>query len=176
MSATFFWELSSVDEAIAAAKTLRALGYRSLEAFTPYDVPELDELLGLRTSRVARVAGFAAVTGMTLAYGVLWYANVHDYPLDVGGRPLNSLPAHVPIMFETTVLFAALSIFLFVLLRSGLPRLHRPLFELDAFRRASDDAVWLGIDPSELNPDALERARADLPGTIHDLASRPEDR
>lgn len=173
MSASLFWALPSADEAIACATKLRAIGYRSLESYTPYDVPELDPLLEIPRSRVTWVGAIAAIIGTGTAYAIMWFANAFDYPINVGGRPLDSLPADVPIMFETAVLFASLAIFVAVLVRSGLPRLARPIFELEAFRDASVDRFWLGIDPEELDHAALERARAELPGTTHVVGGRP---
>jgi len=139
-------EFASADDAIAAAKALRALGYERLDAFTPYPVPELEEAIGVKRTRIPRVAFVSGLAGCAVAYLILWFTNAYDYPLDVGARPLNSLPAHIPIMFETTVLFASAAAFVLALVRSGLPRLHHPMMEVDGFERVSIDRFWVVID------------------------------
>ncbi len=143
------FEFTSPEQILAAAGTLRAMGFTRLEAYTPYPLPELEDTLAIRRSRIPRAVFVAATIGCALAFAILWFTNAHDYPLDVGGRPLDSLPADIPIMFETTVLFGSLTAFLLVFLRSGLPRLHRPVFEVEGIESASIDRFWIGIDPSE---------------------------
>jgi Protein of unknown function (DUF3341) len=162
VKASMFWRFPSADDAVVAARKLRELGFCGLEAYTPYEVRELEPFLGIRRTRIARVALSGGAVGALFAYGILWYCNAYDFPINVGGRPMNSLPADVPIVFETTVLFSALSIFFTTLVRSGLPRLHRPVFELAGFERASIDEYWVGVDAHELDGEAYARARVEL--------------
>jgi hypothetical protein len=140
------FEFSSPEEILAAATALREMGFRRLEAFTPYAIPELEEKLSIPRSRIPRAVLAAAAFGCALAFAIIWFTNASDYPLNVGGRPLDSAPADIPIMFETTVLFGSLAAFLLALLASGLPRLHHPIFEIDGIESASLDRFWLGID------------------------------
>ena len=158
MSASAFWELTSADQAVAVARRLRAIGFHELEAYTPYEVRDLEPLLGIRRSRIPVAGAVFAIAGTLAAYLIIWFCNAYDSPLDVGGRPLDSLPADVPIMFETAVLFSALAIFVAVIVRSGMPRLHRPVSEIDGFERTSVDRYWIGIDEHELSHAHFERA------------------
>ena len=87
----------------------------------------------------------AGGAGALLALAVLHWTNGIDYPLDVGGRPLLSLPSYVPIVFETTVLFASLAAFASVLVFSGLPRLHHPVFDFEGFERTTIDRFWITV-------------------------------
>ena len=140
------FEFASAEEALAAAVALRAMGFAHLDAYTPYPVPELDAALALRRTRIPRAVFAAAAFGCALAFAILWATNAYDYPLDVGGRPLNSLPADIPIMFETTVLLGSLAAFALVFVRSGLPRLHRPIFAVEGIQSVSVDRFWIGIE------------------------------
>ncbi|MBX3187869.1 MAG: DUF3341 domain-containing protein [Labilithrix sp.] len=136
-------ELGSAERFLAAARRLHALGYAHFEAFTPFPMPELDEILVRRRTRIPWLVLLAGLTGAILAYVVLWWTNAVDYPLDVGGRPYNSVPTHVPIMFETTVLFAGGAAFASAILGARLPRLHHPLFEIPGFERTTIDRFWI---------------------------------
>jgi hypothetical protein len=159
-------ELESADAVVAAAEHLRANGYSVLEAYTPFPIPELDEAIGTRRTKLPWLVLCAGASGAALAYLVLWWTSAVDYRLDVGGRPYNSLPTHVPIVFETMVLFAAGTAFLASLLLSGLPRLHHPVFELEGFERTSIDRFWITIGPltgrGEVPPDELALLRKEL--------------
>lgn len=155
MTPLIFCELDSADAVVSAVRVFRDRGITGLEAYTPFAIPELEEMLTTR-SRIPWAALGAGLVGTCTAFAIIWYCNVYSYPLDVGGRPLNSLPADIPIMFETTVLFAAIVTFALVILRSGLPRLAHPLFSIEGFERVSIDRYWVGIDPTGQDRDRIE--------------------
>jgi hypothetical protein len=159
------FEFSSADELLSAADALRALGYKRLAAFTPYAIPELEEKLGIPRTRIPRAVLGAAAVGCACAFGIIWGTNAYDYPLDVGGRPLNSLPADIPIMFETTVLFGALTAFVLVFVRSGMPRLHATLLEVEGIESASIDRFWIGVEEAT-SPDEVLCARMTALGAL----------
>ena len=170
-------EFASADGALAGAKALVARGLSQVEAFTPYAVPELETALGVRRSRIPFGAFALGATGCALSSLFIWWTAAVAYPLDIGGRPYNSVPADIPIMFETTVLVTGVSAFLAVLLRSKLPRLYHPVFTLDGFERTTLDRYWLGIDHTDakLDDEALA-ALADLGAVVVHRSSdlRPE--
>ena len=140
----------------SATKALRAAGYTILEAYTPYAVHGLDKLMGLRRSRLPLVCLLAGLTG---AAAKLWFqiwTSASDWPLNVGGKPLASVPAFVPVTFEITVLFAGLGTVAAFFFRSRLwpgkqlrpvhPRVTDDVFVLvllqgDSAFRASDAAA-----------------------------------
>src|SRR4051812_8890453 len=93
---------------LAAAHAARKAGYVSMDAFTPFPVEGLAEAVGLRRNGVPPIVLICALLGATTGYLLQAYSAVYDYPLNVGGRPLHSWPAFIPITFELAVLFAAL--------------------------------------------------------------------
>lgn len=141
-------EFASPDALLAGAERVRSMGFLGVDAYTPFPVPEIDEILGVRRSQVPKFAFVGGAGGAALAYAVLSWTNAVDYRLIVGARPFNSLPAHVPIVFEVLVLFVAFASFITVLVASRLPRLHDPMFDIAGFERTTIDRFWLTIgDP-----------------------------
>jgi len=133
-----------------------------LDIHSPYPLHGADEALGLRRSTVPLVALVGGVTGAVTGYGIQWYMAAYDWPLNVGNRPPHSAPAFIPVTFELGVLFAALSIFLGLLFAYfRFPRVHHPVFEVEAFRSASIDALWLS---AEVDGKDADRVAADLRG------------
>jgi hypothetical protein len=128
---------------LEAARALRAEGQADLDLHSPVPLHGADEALGLKKSIVPRIALVAGLIGATTGYLMQWYLVGVDWPINVGGRPPHSPPAFIPVTFELGVLFAALSIFFGLFVLWGMPRLHHPVFEVEAFRSASVDGLWL---------------------------------
>jgi H+/Cl- antiporter ClcA len=103
----------------------------------------LDEELHFRPTRLPWVVFIAGCSGTALAFFMQYFAAVLHYPLNVGGRPLNSWPAFVPLMFELTVLAASLTALVVMVGLNGLPRPHHPLFGNERFERATRDRFFL---------------------------------
>ncbi len=131
-----------------AAERAYAQGYRKMDGFAPFPVEGLAQALG-KSNRIPLLVLLAGILGGTSAYFMQWFANVVSYPLNVGGRPLHSWPAFVPITFELTVLGAALTAFFSVFVLSGLPKLYHPMFNLQEFERASQDRFFLCIEQDD---------------------------
>jgi hypothetical protein len=89
------------------------------------------------------------IVGCLAGYGMQYFISVVDYPLNIGGRPLNSWPSFVPVIFEMTVLFGGLAAVLGMLAMNGLPRPHHPLFGVPQFDRATQDRFFLCILSSD---------------------------
>ena len=155
------------DEMLTAARRLRAAGVDALDGHGPYPIEGAEDALGLPPSPVARIVLVAAVVGAVSGYLLQWLCNGVDYPLDVGGRPLHSPPANIPITFELAVLCAALAAFAAVVALSGLPLPWHPVFACDAFRSASVDAFWLSaaVDPGR--EDEVRALLAEAGAAVH---------
>ena len=138
-------EFADADELVAAAREVQAAGYREVEAYSPMPVEGLAEALGFRRTRMPLVVLVGGIIGCLSGWALQYYTSVIAYPLNVGGRPVNSWPSFVPVVFEMTVLVAALSAVLGMLAMNGLPRPHHPLFGIPQFDRASQDRFFLCI-------------------------------
>jgi len=141
-----FLSPGALEQAIVAA---RREGYTRMDAYTPYPVEGLPELLGRRRSRLPLVFLLAGLIGGGGGYFMQWYAMRVSYPINVGGRPLHSWPAFIPVTFELTILIAALTgvAALFIMMR--LPRLNHPVFAVKGFERVTVDRFYLCIERSD---------------------------
>ncbi len=151
-------EFETPEALVAAAREARAQGYRSMDAFTPFPVPELYRVLRLRDSRVLWLGLSGGLLGFALALAMQLFTNF-NYPINVGGRPLYALSAFAVIAFELTVLFAALTPAFGMVALNGLPRLHHPVFSASQFARASKDRFFLCVLADDKQFDPRETTR-----------------
>jgi hypothetical protein len=135
---------------VAAARSAHEAGYRKMDAYTPFPMEELAESLGHHSRGplplLVLLGGLAGAAG---GFGLQYWASVIAYPLNVGGRPLNSWPAFIPVTFETTVLLAALTAVFGMLALNGLPRPHHPVFNAPNFALASQERFFLCIESDD---------------------------
>lgn len=164
--ASLLAEFGSAERMLAGLDALRRERYHDLETFTPFDIPEVDARLELRRSPLGWLVLAGGVVGLIASYGIQWWANVHSYPLNVGGRPRHAVPAFLLATFEGTVLAAALAAFVGVLLVLRLPRLWAPEDEIDGFERASIDRFWIAM---RTFASAQDRAHAEQ--LLHDAGA-----
>jgi hypothetical protein len=155
----FLAEFAAPEEMSRALESLRAAGYRDLETYTPFDMPRTTPALGLRRPWLPWLIALAGLCGGIVAYWIQWFANARDYPLNVGGRPVNSVPAFIPATFEGTVLAAALAAFFGLFISLRLPALWHPVFEIEDFERSTIDRFWIEVGGVQSDLDARELRR-----------------
>jgi hypothetical protein len=143
MSKPLVAEFSDAKRLLEAATQLQQDGHTVLDACTPFPVPELDELLPQKPPGVRLAMLVAGVAIAAFAYGLQWYSAVIDYPINTGGRPLNSWPVFLLVPFEVGMLAAALSGFIAFLWYCRLPRLYDPVFDTTGIARATQDRFFL---------------------------------
>ncbi|WP_458757137.1 DUF3341 domain-containing protein [Afipia sp. TerB] len=146
-------EFTNETALIRAAQAARHEGYTQLDAFTPFPVPQLAAPLGFHDRRLARLGFAGGVFGFLLALGIQAYVS-WDYELNVGGRPIYPLSAYAVVIFELTVLFSVLFLFVSLLWLNRLPRLNYPVFSARSISLASKDRFFLCIKGNDPNFDA----------------------
>ena len=142
-------EFDNPDALVGAARRARQAGYRKMDAYTPFPIEELNEALELGRTWVPPIVLAGGILGAILGYFLQYYIAVIDYPINVGGRPLHSWPAFIPVTFETTVLMAGLFAVLGMLALNGLPMPYHPVFNVPTFSLASHDRFYLCIEAGD---------------------------
>jgi hypothetical protein len=157
MSAVLIAEFNEADALMAAARESRTAGDRVLDAFSPFPIDGMAEFLGATSTRLRLVMAISGLSIAALMLGTEWFSAVIDYPINSGGRPLNSWPVFMLPPFAVGILAAAIAGFIALMWETGLPRLNHPLFEIDDFGKANQTRFLLALAPP--NDDALSNAR-----------------
>ena len=106
----------------------------------------LEEALGLKRPKIPLIVLCGAIAGACIAYSLIYFCNVFDWPLNIGNRPPHGPPANIPITFELAVLLGGGSSFFGFFALAKLPQPYHPVFESEEFQRASVDAFFLSVE------------------------------
>ena len=151
-------EFDDPSSLVAATERAHREGYRCMDAYSPFPIEELHEALGARHTRLPLIVLIGGVCGCIGGYALQYWSSVMAYPLNIGGKPLHSWPAFIPVTFECTILVAALSAVLGMLALNGLPQPYHPVFNVPRFALASRNRFFLCIESADPKFD-LERTR-----------------
>jgi len=162
-------EFDNVDDLLRAAAAVRERGYTRWDVHTPFPVHGMDDVMQVRKTCLPWIVFALGVSGALGGLFLVWWTNatslpvphaLRGYPFIIAGKPIFSLPANIPVIFETTVMLAALGAVFGMLGLNGLPRLFNPLFKSERFRRVSSDRFFVCIEAADPK---FDRARtADL--------------
>lgn len=119
------------DQVVKAARKVKESGFTKFDAISPYPIHGMEEACGIKRSWIPYVTFVMGLVGLTSGLLLTWWTSAVNWPLNVGGKPTFSLPAFIPIMFELTVLFAALCSVAALFYACGLPKVNPPIIDLD---------------------------------------------
>jgi len=142
-------EYRDVDSLVRAARQVRDEGYRRWDTFSPFPVHGMIEAMGLKDSRLPWIVLAGGLAGCFGGLLLQWWTNAIDYPFLISGKPFFSLPANIPVAFETTILLAALAAVGGMFFLNDLPRFYHPTFRSERFRRVTDDGFFLCIEAAD---------------------------
>lgn len=152
-------EFDNVEDIIAAANAAREAGYKKMDVHSPFPVHGIDEAIGIKPTILPWIVLAMGLTGMATGLLLTTYTmadwiplpgfvpeNFEGYTFLISGKPLNSLAAYIPVIFELTIMFSAYTAVFAMFLMNKLPMLHNPLLKSERFRRATSDRFFLMID------------------------------
>jgi Alternative complex III, ActD subunit len=152
-------EFEDPNQLVAAAHLAREAGYRRMDAYSPLPIEELHEAIGLHDKKLPMIVLIGGLVGCLAGYLLQYWVSTMAYPINVGGKPLNSWPAFIPVTFECTILGAALSAVLGMLGLNGLPQPYHPVFNVARFALASRNRFFLCIEARDRKFDLAETRR-----------------
>ena len=138
-------EFESPETLLVACREARKVGYTDLDAYTPYPIEEIMHELGIHHSKLPFLVLLGGLAGGIGGFMLQYWSSVIEYPMNIGGRPLNSWPAFIVPTFECTILGAALVTVVGMFFLNGLPMPHHPVFNVPRFALASRDRYFLAI-------------------------------
>jgi hypothetical protein len=151
MSGYLLAEFATPEDVKTAARRAAESGTPPDDALTSLPIEGLDAFLAPPhpSKPIGWVMFVAGVIGAIIGYGMQWFSAVLDYPINSGGRPLNSWPAFLLVPYETAILSAAIVGILTWMAMCGLPKLFHPLFAADVVERANQDRYVLVFGHAE---------------------------
>ena len=165
-------EFESAQALVDATTAAVGAGWSKMDAYSPFPIHGLAETMGFRRTWVPQLVLGAGITGGLVGFGMQYFAWVIHYPMIIGGKPLNSWPAWIPITFELTILFAAFTAVFGMLALNGFPQPYHPVFNVDSFVAASRDRFFLCLestDPKFETVGAREFLRSLNPVEVNDV-------
>jgi hypothetical protein len=142
-------EFKTTTELVDAAYAVREAGYTHTDGYSPFPIMEMDEALKIPRTKLPWLILCGGLTGCFGGFGMQWFANVIHYPINIGGRPLNSWPMFIPVTFELTILLSALTAVFGMLLLNGFPHPYHTVFNVPSFAHASQDSFFLLIEATD---------------------------
>lgn len=139
-------EFNSPAAVVDAAHHVREAGYTKVDAYSPYPIEELNEALHIGHSQLPMLVLAGGILGALSGWALQYWASVLEYPMNIGGRPVNAWPAFIIPAFETTILFAAAAAVLGMLGLNGLPEPYHPVFNVPSFALATRDRFFICIE------------------------------
>ena len=138
-------EFLSAEELLEASKRTKEAGYDELDAYSPFPIEGLAEAIGFHRTILPVIVFCGGLLGTCTGFFLQWWPNVIGYPQNIGGKPWDSWPAFIPITFELTILFAALSATFGMIALNKLPCPYHPVFNVERFAQATKDRFFLLI-------------------------------
>lgn len=141
-----------------ACNQCREAGYTKTDAFSPFPVHGIDPALGIKRSILPFIVLSVGITGLFIGLGLQFFANsdafddispFKGYAYYIGGKPIFSVPANIPVTFEIIVLSSAFATFLGMWFLNRLPRFSNPLHRISRFKRVTNDKFFLMVEADD---------------------------
>jgi hypothetical protein len=142
-------EFDTPTQLVDAAKRVYSAGYRRIDTFSPFPIEEAWEAIGHHDRRLSAIVLAGGIAGLLTGFALEEWVHTIAYPVNIAGKPLNSWPQFIPVMFELTILFAAIAGVLGMIVLNGLPQPYHPAFNVERFEHASRDKFFLIVESED---------------------------
>lgn len=142
-------EFRNPKELVDASKVVVEAGFDKFDTFSPFPIHGIDKAMNLQKSKLGWIVLGHGLLGFSGALAMITFMSVMDYPLNISGKPFFNIPAWVPVTFELTVLLSAFGAVFGMFFLNGLPKLHNPLFNVERFKKATDDGFFVCIEAAD---------------------------
>jgi hypothetical protein len=129
-----------------AALEVRNAGYKKWDVYSPFPIHGMDAAMSIKNSKVGYFTFTGAFIGFFAGMIMIWYMNKFDYPIVIGGKPLFTPLFAFPVSYEMTILLGAFGTLFGMAFLNRLPKLYNPLFNVERFKRATDDKFFVYIE------------------------------
>jgi hypothetical protein len=126
-----------------------AQGFTRVEAYSPVPIEDLNDHHSQDRTVLPKLVLAGGLTGMATGFALQYWASVIEYPMNIGGRPLASWTTFIVPSYELTILFAALTAAIGMIVLNGLPQPYHPVFNVERFSMASSDKFFLVIESTD---------------------------
>ena len=145
---------------IEAARQTREAGFTKFDAISPFPLHGIDEVMGIKMSWIPWVTFIMGLLGCLFGLWFTWWVSVEDWPLIIGGKPMWSLPAFIPVIFELTIFFAALSSVGVLIYICGMPKIDPPVIHPDL--TSHKFALFIPEDDTGFDSEKVKKLLEDL--------------
>jgi hypothetical protein len=142
-------EFETPGQLVAAARRTREAGFKKFDAYTPMPIHEMDAAMDLHDNRVSLCTLIGGILGGSGGFGLMTWVAAVALPLNIGGRPLISVPMWIPITIECTILIGGLTAAISMIIMNGLPSPYHPVFNVERFANASRSKFFLCIESDD---------------------------
>ena len=148
-------EFDSAGAVVDAARQTMAHGFTKVEAYSPVPIELLNDIIHKTRTVLPKLVLAGGLTGLATGMALQYWASVIEYPMNIGGRPQASWITYIIPSYELTILFAALTAAVGMIVLSGLPQPYHPVFNVDRFSMASSDKFFLVVESADPKFDRL---------------------
>jgi len=142
-------EFDTPRQLVDATKRAYAAGYRRMDTFSPFPIEEAWEAIGHHDRRLSLIVLCGGIAGLLTGFSLEEWVHNIAYPANIAGKPLNSWPQFIPVIFELTILFAAIAGVIGMIVLNGLPQPYHPAFNVERFEHASRDKFFLLVESED---------------------------
>jgi mono/diheme cytochrome c family protein len=147
-------EYDTPGELLEAARKVTGAGYTRFDCYSPFPVHGIDEAMAIKRTILPVLIFAGGCTGTIGGVLLQWWCNAYNWPWNISGKPSWSIPANIPIAFESTILIAVFTSFFGMWILNKLPQVWHPFFRNERFNHVTDDAFLLGIEARDRRFDA----------------------